>query len=115
MFIYNYPASQAALAKLNNDDDGQLIAERFEVYLNGLELANGYHELTDSQEQRVRFVKELAGTTRPIDENLLAAMDDDEAGLPSCAGVAMGVDRILMLQLGADSIAQVISFSAQHC
>jgi len=115
VFIYNYPASQAALAKLNNDDNGQLIAERFEVYLNGLELANGYHELTDSEEQRSRFEKELAGTDRPIDEKLLAAMSGVEAGLPDCAGVAMGVDRILMLQLGVKTIAEVISFSAQSC
>ncbi len=115
VFIYNYPASQAALAKLNKDDNGQIIAERFEVYLNGLELANGYHELTNSKEQRSRFDKELAGTDRPIDEKLLAAMSGVEAGLPDCAGVAMGIDRILMLQLGADSIAEVISFSTQHC
>jgi lysyl-tRNA synthetase class 2 len=115
VFIYNYPASQAALAKLNKDDNGQIIAERFEVYLNGLELANGYHELTNSKEQRSRFDKELAGTDRPIDEKLLAAMSGVEAGLPDCAGVAMGIDRILMLQLSADSIAEVISFSTQHC
>ncbi|MGK0476942.1 MAG: lysyl-tRNA synthetase class 2 [Oleispira sp.] len=113
VFIYNYPASQAALAKLNTDDNGQVIAERFEVYLNSLELANGYHELTDSQEQRQRFEKELKGTDRPIDEKLLIAMADDEAGLPDCAGVAMGIDRILMLQLGAQTIAEVISFSAE--
>ncbi len=115
VFIYNYPASQAALAKLNNDDNGQVIAERFEVYLNSLELANGYHELTDSQEQRQRFEKELKGTDRPIDEKLLVAMADDNAGLPNCAGVAMGIDRILMLQLGAKTIAEVISFSAENC
>lgn len=110
VFIYNYPASQAALAKLNEDDDGHIIAERFEVYLNGLELANGYHELTDSQEQRQRFDKELQETDRPIDEKLLLAMGDDEAGLPDCAGVAMGIDRILMMQLGVKTIAEVISF-----
>ncbi len=115
VFIYNYPASQAALAKLNKDDNGQEIAERFEVYLNGLELANGYHELTDSAEQRQRFEKELAGTNRPLDEKLITAMGHKEAGLPDCAGVAMGLDRILMLQLGAKSIAEVISFSTQHC
>jgi lysyl-tRNA synthetase class 2 len=113
VFIYNYPASQAALAKLNKDDNGQVIAERFEVYLNSLELANGYHELTDSQEQRQRFEKELKGTDRPIDEKLLRAMADDTAGLPNCAGVAMGIDRILMLHLGVKTIAEVISFSAE--
>lgn len=115
VFIYNYPESQAALAKLNKDGNGQLIAERFEVYLNGLELANGYHELSDSQEQRQRFEKELLATPRPTDDKLLAAMADVEAGLPKCAGVAMGLDRILMLQLGTNNIADVISFSAEHC
>jgi lysyl-tRNA synthetase class 2 len=114
VFIYNYPASQAALSKLNHDEKGQLISERFEVYLNGLELANGYHELTDSDEQRVRFEKELAisskANNRPIDEKLLAAMADPKAGLPDCAGVAMGIDRVLMLQLGLKEIANVISF-----
>ncbi len=110
VFIYNYPVSQAALAKLNTDDNGQVIAERFEVYLNSLELANGYHELTDSEEQRQRFEKELKGTDRLIDEKLLAAMGDCDTGLPDCAGVAMGIDRILMLQLGLETIAEVISF-----
>ena len=115
VFIYNYPASQAALAKLNTDDSGQMIAERFEVYLNGLELANGYHELTDSKEQYQRFEKELVGTDRPIDEKLIAAMADSEAGLPDCAGVAVGIDRILMLQLGVNTISEVISFSSLNC
>lgn len=115
VFIYNYPANQAALAKVNQDESGQLIAERFEVYLNGLELANGYHELTDGLEQRQRFEKELAATDRPIDEKLLLAMTDAEAGLPDCAGVAVGIDRILMLQLGFESIEQVLSFSFQQC
>lgn len=115
VFIYNYPASQAALAKLNTDDSGQMIAERFEVYLNGLELANGYHELTDSKEQYQRFEKELVGTDRPIDEKLIAAMADAEAGLPDCAGVAVGIDRILMLQLGVNTISEVISFSSLNC
>lgn len=114
VFIYNYPASQAALAKIAQDEQGQLMAERFEVYLNGLELANGYHELTDSIEQKARFEKELAGTDRPLDKKLLSALADS-AGLPDCAGVAMGLDRILMLQLGADKISEVISFSVEHC
>lgn len=115
VFIYNYPESQAALAKINTDEKGQVVAERFEVYLNALELANGYHELTDSQEQRQRFEKELAGTSRSIDEKLLEAMEGEGAGLPDCAGVAMGIDRILMLQIGAEKISDVLSFSAQHC
>ena len=95
--------------------DNPLVAERFEVYLNALELANGYHELTDSSEQRKRFEKELSGTDRPLDDKLLAALADTAAGLPDCAGVAMGLDRILMLQLGANKISEVISFSAEHC
>jgi lysyl-tRNA synthetase class 2 len=111
VFIYNYPASQAALAKLNKDESGQVIAERFEVYLNSLEIANGYHELTDSQEQRMRFEKELSGTERPTDEKLLSAMV--EKGLPNCAGVAMGIDRILMLKLGCEKISEVLSFDIQ--
>lgn len=115
VFIYNYPASQAALSKINKDEEGQLIAERFEVYLNGLELANGYHELTDSVEQRARFEKELAVTDRLIDEKLLAALSDPKSGLPDCAGVAMGLDRILMLQTGAEKISDVISFSIDAC
>ena len=119
VFIYNYPASQAALAKLNTDENGQLIAERFEVYLNGLELANGYHELTDGDEQRQRFEKELLGTDRPIDEGLLAAMSskepDENEGLPDCSGVAMGIDRVLMMQLGVKNISEVISFSTEAC
>jgi lysyl-tRNA synthetase class 2 len=110
IFIYNYPANQAALAKLNKDESGQIIAERFEVYLNSLELANGYNELTDSQEQRQRFEKELKDTDRPIDEKLLVAMAGDDSFLPDCAGVAMGIDRILMLQLGLETISEVISF-----
>ena len=116
VFIYNYPPSQAALAKINHDENNELIAERFEVYLNSIELANGYHELTDSAEQRARFEKELAmdnSTDRPIDAKLLAAMAD--AGLPECAGVAMGIDRVLMLQLGAETLSEVISFSSLHC
>ncbi len=114
VFIYNYPASQAALAKLNHDEAGQLIAERFEVYLNGIELANGYHELTNVQEQRERFEQALHNSDRPIDERLLAAMEHSHLGLPQCAGVAMGVDRVLMLKLGSTSIADVISFDSQR-
>ena len=108
-FIYGYPASQAALARLEAND--QRIAERFEVYVNGVELANGFHELADAQEQRRRFNHDLRerqrlGLTKvPLDEKLLAAL---EHGLPDCAGVALGVDRLLMLQLGANSLAEVM-------
>lgn len=114
-FIYNYPASQAALAKIARDDDGNWIAQRFELYVNGLELANGYFELTDAVEQKKRFQQDqlqrqqLDRVAVDSDAYLLAAM---EAGLPSCAGVALGVDRLLMLALGATSIDEVLAFPA---
>lgn len=111
--IYNYPSSQCALAKVNVDEQGVLVAERFEVYFRGIELANGYHELTDVDEQRDRFEKDgyrRRQLNRPevdIDPRFLAALD---CGLPDCAGVALGVDRLVMMALGVDSIEQVLSF-----
>ncbi|KXJ60086.1 MAG: poxB regulator PoxA [Alteromonas sp. Nap_26] len=110
-FVYNFPASQAALAKINESDPR--VADRFEVYFKGVELANGFNELSAAQEQRNRFQQdnekrqqaELA--TKPIDENFLCAL---EAGLPSCAGVALGIDRLLMLKIGAQHIQEVINF-----
>ena len=105
VFIHDFPGAQAALAKLRMAEHGA-VAERFELFFNGVELANGYHELTDAEEQRARFEKEANG--RPLDERLLTAMHS--AGLPDCAGVAMGLDRILMHRLGVDSIAEVLSF-----
>ncbi len=110
--ITDYPASQAALARLNAD--GQTAA-RFEVYWGGVELANGYQELTDGAEQRRRVQQELAEReqrklpTVPVDERFLQAVD---AGLPDCAGVALGIDRLLMMLLGAEHIREVISFPA---
>lgn len=110
-FIYDFPASQAALARINPQDTR--VAERFEVYFKGIELANGFHELTDAHEQRQRFEKdnqvrrERGLMERPIDEYLLAAL---EQGLPPCAGVALGVDRLIMLSLGAVSLEQVLAF-----
>lgn len=112
-FIHSYPASQAALAKITQDDEGHAIAERFEVYFQGLELANGYHELQNADEQRERFEAELAGTDRAVDERLLAAMSDRQ--LPACAGVAMGLDRLLMVKSAAESITQVLSFDFRNC
>ncbi len=97
-FLHGYPASQAALARLNPDDPRS--AERFELYCEGLELANGFHELSDSAEQRRRFEaenreRESRGMRPvPLDEHFLAAL---EAGLPDCSGVALGMDRLLML------------------
>lgn len=107
VFIDNFPASQAALAKIITQPDGQQTAQRFEVFFNGMELANGYDELLDSQAQRERFMHELQGTGRPCDERLLSALTH---GLPECSGVALGLDRVLMHILDAASIAQVISF-----
>lgn len=107
VFIHSYPASQAALARVVGEGAASY-AERFEVYLNGVELANGYHELTDAAEQRRRFHKEAQG--RPLDERLLAAL---EHGMPDCAGVAMGIDRLLMLMM-AKNIDEVLSFSWQR-
>jgi elongation factor P--(R)-beta-lysine ligase len=111
--ITEYPASQAALSKIVKNAEGDFIGKRFEVYVNGLELANGYEELQDAQEQRARFSndqlkrKNLHLPEATIDENLLAAM---AAGLPDCSGVALGVDRLIMLSVGALHIAQVLPF-----
>lgn len=105
VFIDDFPASQAALARVCNNAEGVAVAQRFELYFNGAELANGYYELTDAAEQHQRFVREANG--RPLDENLLAALD---AGLPECAGVAMGLDRLLMIMQNSSNIADVLSF-----
>ncbi len=112
-FVYNFPASQAALAKLGEDESGHSVARRFEVFIDGTELANGYDELTDAAEQANRFARdcELRGARGleipPQDARLLAAIN---AGLPECAGVALGLDRLLMLKLGANSLADVLAF-----
>lgn len=114
-FIYNFPASQAALAKLSATDPR--VAERFEVYFKGAELANGFNELSAAKEQRVRFESDndkrrASGlVTKPIDENFLNAL---EVGLPLCAGVALGVDRLLMLKTGANHINEVINFTVSR-
>jgi elongation factor P--(R)-beta-lysine ligase len=115
-FVYDYPASQAALSRIV-EVDGFPVGQRFELYVDGMELANGYCELTDTAEQRRRFVadndrrREFGLAERPLDEYLLAAM---EAGLPDCAGVALGIDRLLMLATGADDIRQVLAFDWQR-
>jgi len=118
VFVYDYPACQSALAQLHNDTQGRQVSRRFEVFLNGLELANGYFELTDIAEQQQRFDGDNAQRIEaskpqiPVDRHLLAALDH---GMPSCAGVAMGVDRLLMQLEGADSITQVMPFSWDRC
>ncbi len=110
--VHDYPASQCALARLRDDGDGA-VAERFELYLGPVELANGYHELTDAAEQAARFDSDAARRGRrgdplpPRDERLLAALAH---GLPACAGVALGVDRLLMAMLGTPRIADVLAF-----
>lgn len=115
-FVYDYPASQAALSRIV-EVDGFNVGQRYELYVDGVELANGYCELTDPAEQRQRFLadntrrREFGLAERPLDEHLLAAM---EAGLPDCAGVALGIDRLLMLATGADDIRQVLAFDWQR-
>jgi lysyl-tRNA synthetase class 2 len=111
VFVRDYPASQAALARLRSGNPP--VAARFEVYLNGVELANGFHELTDVVEQRLRFEKELeqrrqtgVEAVKP-DERFLSALN---AGLPDCAGVALGLDRLLMLASGSERMQDVIAF-----
>ncbi|WP_189607504.1 EF-P lysine aminoacylase EpmA [Saccharospirillum salsuginis] len=116
VFVTRYPASQAALAR-HEVVDGVTVGRRFEVYWRGMELANGYWELTDPAEQARRFEADRArrrelGLAEPeVDPNLLAAM---EAGLPECAGVALGVDRLLMIALGASDISEVLPFDASR-
>ncbi len=108
VFIDAFPASQAALAKITHDENDIAVAQRFELFFNGTELANGYHELTDAAEQRRRFNNDarVAGG-RKVDERLLEAL---ESGLPECAGVAMGIDRLLMHRTGATCISEVLAF-----
>lgn len=114
-FIYDFPASQAALARLSATPIP--VAHRFEVYINGMELANGFHELTDANLQRKRFMhdierrKVLSRPSVPIDEKLLSAL---EHGLPNCAGVALGVDRLVMFKTKAKHIKEVLSFTVEN-
>ena len=111
--VSDFPGWAAALAQTHEDSDGALVARRFEIYYRGLELANGYQELTDPQEQSRRFHQDNALRKQqglpPMapDTHLLAAMNH---GLPDCSGVAMGVERLLMAQQKAGRIDQVISF-----
>jgi len=118
VFVYDYPASQASLARVRpGEGGGPDLAERFELYLDGVELANGFHELTDAGEQRRRFAADAAERRRlalpavPIDERFLAAL---EAGLPPCAGVALGFDRLVMHAAGAGRIDEVIAFPTER-
>lgn len=109
--LYDYPAVQCALARVR--PGAVPVAERFELFIDGIEIANGYHELTDAAEQRRRFEAERAARARagrpvpPLDEALLAALG---AGMPPCAGVALGVDRLLMVLEGAAHLDEVLAF-----
>lgn len=107
-FVYDYPASQASLARIRGN-----VASRFELYLNGLELANGFHELGDATEQRARFTQDLLQRKNrklaelPLDEYFLQALAH---GLPDCSGVALGFDRLVMCATGAQHINEVLAF-----
>lgn len=110
-YVSDYPASQAALARLKPGHPP--VAARFELYLAGLEIANGFHELTSPSEQRLRFERDLEIRRQrglpvpPLDERLLGAL---AAGIPDCAGVALGFDRLVAVALGADSLAPAMPF-----
>jgi lysyl-tRNA synthetase class 2 len=110
-FLYDFPASQAALAVVR--DEQPAVAERFELYVGGVELCNGYHELTDADELRRRIAAQSAIRARnnrralPADSRLLDAM---QHGLPPCSGVALGLDRLALLALGGQTLADVTAF-----
>ena len=116
--VVDYPASQAALARRHRDADGEWVASRFELYMNGIELANGYDELTDAEEQRQRFDADNAERRRlgltevEVDAHLLAAL---EQGLPASSGVALGLDRLIQLALGKARLEEVLAFSTANC
>lgn len=111
-FIYDFPATQAALSTIKNN-----VAERFEVYVHGIELANGFHELQNAEEQLKRFEndnkkrRELNKPEVPIDYRLIEAL---KHGLPNCAGVALGVDRLMMLALQKEKLERVLSFNSNN-
>jgi len=112
VFVCDYPASQAALARIV-ERDGQRVAQRFELFADGIELANGYRELLDPEQLRQRAQadnqrrRQAGQEERQLDPRLVEAM---QAGLPDCSGVALGVDRLLMLKLGAATISEVLPF-----
>jgi lysyl-tRNA synthetase class 2 len=114
-FVCDYPPSQASLSRIR--DGGEPVAERFELYVEGMELANGFRELTDPSEQRARFESDLAcretlgRATPPLDKRFLAALD---AGMPDASGVALGLDRLLMAMLGSDRIDEVLAFPVER-
>lgn len=115
VFVYDYPPEQSALARIRpaDEESPHAVSERFELYLQGVEICNGYHELTDAAELRARIQKqsELRQQEQrlalPGESYLLQAM---EAGLPACAGTALGLDRLIMLALGKQRLQEVIAF-----
>ncbi len=109
--VHGYPAIQSSLARIHPDD--ARVSERFEVFINGMELGNGFFELNDADEQTRRFAREIAQRQ----SQGLAAVDMDQrflqalkAGLPDCSGVAIGLDRLLMIAMGCEAIEQVLAF-----
>jgi lysyl-tRNA synthetase class 2 len=115
IFLYDFPASQAALAKVRHEETP--VASRFEVYFKGIELANGFHELQDAAEQATRFKRDSAFRAqqglpeKSIDPRFLDAL---QHGLPDCAGVALGIDRLILLVLGCNRVAEVVSFAFER-
>jgi lysyl-tRNA synthetase class 2 len=113
VFLTDFPASQAALAVVRNDEYGVPVAKRFELYINGMEIANAYEELTNPQEQRIRFEadnarrRELGKAEIPIDERLLACLPH----MPACAGIALGVDRLFMQKYAIQAIDAAMPFA----
>jgi elongation factor P--(R)-beta-lysine ligase len=113
VLVFDFPASQAALARLDQDNHGEKIARRFEAYIAGIELANGYWELCDGDEQARRLEQDLKQRALlnlpqfPSDQHLVSAL---QSGMPPCAGVALGVDRLLMLATGTHDIRQLLAF-----
>ncbi|MBL4661607.1 MAG: hypothetical protein JKY19_14705 [Alcanivoracaceae bacterium] len=114
-FVSLYPSSQAALAQINPDDNSTSL--RFEVFYQGHELGNGYQELTDGTALQKRFEadnlvrKGNNNSQIPIDNNLITAMQND---MPACSGIAIGVDRLLMVLLECETISEVMAFTAQN-
>jgi lysyl-tRNA synthetase class 2 len=114
-FVYNFPIAQASLAKQCTED--MRVAQRFECYFKGIELANGFNELTDANIQVERFEQDnqkrqrLGLTIKEVDKNFVDAL---QYGLPQCAGVALGIDRLMMIALDKSAIDQIISFAIDH-
>jgi lysyl-tRNA synthetase class 2 len=114
VFLYNYPVSQAALSRINRDDPG--VAERFELYMGGLELANAFSELTDADEQKKRFLKETENRKKagkilyPFPEKFISDLEH----MPPAAGIAFGIDRFVMLLTNSAEIDEVVTFTPER-